>query len=68
MTDPEPISDITTDYDEWEADDARRLRECTERGLVIVRPADDELQIDIDNEAQLLMARMGEAIVRTWRR
>ena len=27
-----------------------------------------DLRWNIDNEAQLLMARMGEAIVRTWRR
>lgn len=40
------------DYDEWEADDAKRVRECQDRGLVIVRPAPDELFVDIDSDAQ----------------
>lgn len=43
------------DYDEWEADDAKRLRECAERGLVIVRPEPDELQVDIDSAQQLAL-------------
>jgi hypothetical protein len=37
------------DYDDWEADDARRKKACEERGLVVVKPKPDELFVDVDS-------------------
>lgn len=58
----------SADYDEWAADDERRKRACEERGLVIRRPADNELLVDIDTAEQLAVfhiakARLGPLVI-----